>query len=138
MTEPGELTHINMWGKYCISSINRNQYYVVFVDDHGQFTSLDFTKLKEQAIQSVKNYITCLKTLMLVELARAMINAHELPEFLWELAIAHVAYLRNRAFTSPLGGYTPYKIWHNNKPNVAHLGEFGAPVWILHQGQANN
>jgi len=58
---------------------------------------------------------------MLVELARAMINAHELPEFLWELAVAHAAYLRNRAFTSPLGDHTPYEIWHNNKPNVAHL-----------------
>jgi len=53
-TEPGELTHIDMWGKYHISSINGNQYYVIFVDDCGQFTSLDFTKLKEQAIQSVK------------------------------------------------------------------------------------
>jgi len=73
---------------------------------------------------------------MLVELAHAMINAHELPEFLWELAIAHAAYLRNQAFTSPLGDHTPYKIWHNNKPNVAHLCKFGAPVWILHQGQA--
>jgi len=143
MTEPGELTHINMWGKYCISSINGNQYYIIFVDGCGRFTSLDFTKLKEQAIQSVKNYVTHLKTLgrklkalcfdwgkefinedlqnwcaeqgleiqttapyspaqngiaecmnrMLVELARAMINAHELPEFLWELAIAHAAYL---------------------------------------------
>jgi len=54
MTEPGELTHINMWGKYRISSINRNQYYVVFVDDHGGFTSLDFTKLKEQASKCQK------------------------------------------------------------------------------------
>ena len=26
-------------------------------------TSLDFTKLKEKAVQSVKNYVTCLKTL---------------------------------------------------------------------------
>jgi transposase InsO family protein len=72
----------------------------------------------------------------LVELARAMINAHGLPEFLWELAVAHAAYLRNRAFSSPLADHTPYEIWHNNKPNVAHLREFGAPVWILHQGQA--
>ena len=41
-------------GKYCISSINRIQYYVIFVNDHGRFTSLDFTKTKEEAIQSVK------------------------------------------------------------------------------------
>ena len=72
----------------------------------------------------------------LVELARAMINAHDLPEFLWEQAIAHAAYLGNWAFTSPLSNHTPYEIWHNKKPNVSHLREFGAPVWILHQGQA--
>ena len=29
----------------------------------------------------------------------------------------------------------PYKGWNNKKPNVAHLHEFGAPVWILLQGQ---
>ena len=142
--------------------------------------------MKDEAVQSVKNYVTCLKTLgrnpkalhfnqgkefinqdlrnwcaeqgikiqttapyspsqngvaermnrTLVELAHAMINAHGLPEFLWELTVAHAAYLRNRAFTSPLSNHTPYKIWHNKKPNVSHLCEFGAPVWILHQGQA--
>ena len=37
----------------------------------------------------------------LVELAHAMINTHDLPEFLWEQAVAHTAYLRNWAFTSP-------------------------------------
>ena len=29
----------------------------------------------------------------------------------------------------------PYKGWYNKKPNVSHLCEFGAPVWILLQGQ---
>ena len=63
MTEPGELTHINMWGKHRISSINRKQYYVVFVDNHERFTSLDFTKTKDEAVQSIKNYVSHLKTL---------------------------------------------------------------------------
>jgi hypothetical protein len=35
MTEPGGLMHINMWGKYHISSINKNQYPVIFIDDRG-------------------------------------------------------------------------------------------------------
>ena len=29
----------------------------------------------------------------------------------------------------------PYEGWYNKKPNVSHLCEFGAPVWILIQGQ---
>ena len=35
----------------------------------------------------------------LLELARAMINAMRIPEFLWELAVAHAAYLQNCTHT---------------------------------------
>jgi len=35
----------------------------------------------------------------LVELARTILAASKLPEFLWELAMEHVAYVRNFAFT---------------------------------------
>jgi hypothetical protein len=56
------LTHIDMWGKYRIS-IHGNQYYIVYVDDRIRFTTLDFLKTKDQAVQSVKNYVTRLKTL---------------------------------------------------------------------------
>ena len=28
-TEPGELTHINLWGKYSVKSINGNNYYII-------------------------------------------------------------------------------------------------------------
>ena len=71
----------------------------------------------------------------LVELARAMITAARLPEFLWEPAIAHAAYLRNLSFTRSIPNATPYQLWYGRKPNVAHLREFGTPVWILLQGQ---
>jgi len=71
----------------------------------------------------------------LVELSRAMLAASELPEFLWEPAIAHAAYVQNLAYTKFLLNTTPYQIWHGRKPNVAHLHKFGAPIWILFQGQ---
>jgi hypothetical protein len=29
---------------------------------------------------------------------------------------------------------TPYEIWHNEKPDISHLHEFGTPMWILQQG----
>jgi hypothetical protein len=32
-TEPGELTHIDRWGKYAVKSIHGNQNYLLFVDD---------------------------------------------------------------------------------------------------------
>jgi transposase InsO family protein len=71
----------------------------------------------------------------LVELARAMLTAAELPEFLWKSAIAHAAYVRNHSYTVAVSNKIPYEGWQGAKPNVAHLQEFGAPVWILLQGQ---
>jgi hypothetical protein len=44
----------------------------------------------------------------LVELARAMLIAAKLPEFLWEPAIEHSVYLCNCAFTSAITT-TPYQ-----------------------------
>src|SRR5260370_36261653 len=71
----------------------------------------------------------------LVELARAMLMATQLPEFLWEPAITHAAYVRNRSYTRSIPSRTPYQGWNTNKPNVSHLREFGTPVHILLQGQ---
>ncbi len=71
----------------------------------------------------------------LVELARAMLTATQLPEFLWEPAITHTAYVRNRSYTRSIPSRTPYQGWNTNKPNVSHLREFGTPVHILLQGQ---
>ena len=71
----------------------------------------------------------------LVELGRAMLKGQNLPEFLWEYAIENAAYLRNRSFTQFLKNITPYEKWNKIKPNITHLREFGAPVWVMLQGQ---
>ncbi|GBE87024.1 hypothetical protein SCP_1002700 [Sparassis crispa] len=71
----------------------------------------------------------------LLELARAMLIARKLPNFLWAEAVAYAAYLRNRAPTKALCGKTPEEAWTGKKPNVAHLREFGSDVWILTEGQ---
>lgn len=183
--EPGNLTHVDLWGKYDVASIHANLYYIVLIDDASRFITVDFLKTKDQASQKVKNYLTYLRTQgrnpkamrtdrgkefindqlspwcrergievqttapyspsqngvaersnrTLVELARAMIKAQDLPEFLWEPAVKHAAYLRNRSATRTIKDKTPYELWHGKKPDVSHLREFGAPVWVLLQGQ---
>ena len=40
------------------------------------------------------------------------------------------------SYTRTLKGTTPYELWFQGKPYVAHLREFGTPVWVLLQGQA--
>ena len=61
-----------------------------------------------------------------------MINAQNLPFWLWFQAITHAAYLHNRAYTKALEK-TPYQCWKNKKPNILHLKGFGAPVYVLKQ-----
>ena len=184
-TKPGELTHMDLWGKYDVASIHGNQYYLLMIDDAARYITIEFLKTKDQAAQRIMNYMTYLKARgrvpcairadwgtefvnealkswchsqgielqvtapyspsqngvaermnrTLVELARAMLAAALLPEFLWEPAVTHAAYLRNLSFTKPRAKATPYQIWHGKKPSVSHLREFGAPVWVLLQGQ---
>jgi hypothetical protein len=64
-----------------------------------------------------------------------MLIGGELPEFLWEHVILHAVYLRNRSYTKHLQNETPYQGWLEQKLNISHLCEFGAPIWILLQGQ---
>jgi hypothetical protein len=45
-TEIGELTHMDLWGKYDIASIHGNQYYLLMIDDASRFVCLDFLKAK--------------------------------------------------------------------------------------------
>jgi transposase InsO family protein len=149
---------MDLWGKYDVSSIHGNQYYLLLVDDATRYVTLHFLKAKSEAGKHIKNYLTYLqvrgnpthairvdrgtefinKDLIdwcqekgmevqltapyspsqngvaermnrtLVELARAMLTASKLPEFLWELAILHASYVRNRAYTTSIKGRMPY------------------------------
>src|SRR5712691_4155566 len=185
LTKPGELTHVDLWGKYDKNSINGNKYYLLLVDDASRYTTVDFLKTKNQAAQHIKDYMThqiargkspCAIRMdrgsefvneelrswchskgiryqttapyspaqngvaermnrTLGELSRAMLTASKLREFLWEMAVAHDAYVRNMSFTKAVPSATPYEVWHGRRPNVAHLREFGAPVWVLAEGQ---
>ena len=61
-TKAGELTHIDLWGKYSIRSINGHQYYLLFVDDAKRFATVECVKQKSDAAQAVINYLAHLKT----------------------------------------------------------------------------
>jgi len=60
-TQTGDLTHIDLWGKYAIRSINGNQYYIMLVDDTQQYILAKSLREKNQAPQAVMNYLTYLK-----------------------------------------------------------------------------
>ena len=70
----------------------------------------------------------------LMELSRAMLIAKDLPHFLWAEAVSYAAYIRSSVPTRALNDKTPYEAWTGQKPNVSHLREFGASVWIYDEG----
>jgi len=177
---PGQITHLDLWGKYDVTSIHGNSYYMLAVDDATRHVTIYFLKSKAAASERVQNYLAHIsvrhpapQAIMvdrggeflneglrtwcasrgidihttapyspaqngiaerfnrtLVELARTMLADGKLPEFLWEPAVAHAAYVRNRAYTKAVDGATPHERWTGKRPNVSHLREFGAPVWI--------
>jgi len=55
--EPRELTHIDLWGKYTVNSINSNQYYLLFMDNTKHYITVSFLKEKSEVAQAVINYI---------------------------------------------------------------------------------
>ena len=59
---PGALTHIDVWGKYDVTSINGHQYYLPFVDDTTRYITVNFLKRKDEASARVKDYIVHLQT----------------------------------------------------------------------------
>ena len=44
--EKGEITHIDLWGKYDITLIKGNQYYLLLIDDATRYMILKFLKAK--------------------------------------------------------------------------------------------
>ena len=71
----------------------------------------------------------------LIELVRAMLIAKDLPSFLWDEAVSHATYIRNRSPTRALKGKTPYEAWTGKKPDVSHFREFGCDVWVLDESK---
>ena len=54
--KPGQLTHIDVWGKFETESIDGYQYFIGFVDDYGRYITTEGMKKKSEATQKVKNY----------------------------------------------------------------------------------
>ena len=57
----------------------------------------------------------------LLEAARAMLIAKNMPAYLWDEAVATAVYIRNRVLTSALSGMTPYEAYYGTMPRVGHL-----------------
>ncbi|KAE9402403.1 copia protein, partial [Gymnopus androsaceus JB14] len=59
-----------------------------------------------------------------------MLHSSGLPRNLWGEALKHAIWLKNRAVTRALGNKTPYEVMFGEKPNLSHIREWGAKVWV--------
>ena len=60
-SKPGELTHIDLWGKYDIMSIHGNSYYLLMVDDASRYITVEFLKAKSVKASTGLDSTTCTK-----------------------------------------------------------------------------
>ena len=53
----GELTHIDVQGKYETTSINRFSDYLLMVDNVSRYVTVEFLKSKDQAAKKIINHV---------------------------------------------------------------------------------
>ncbi|HEV7737029.1 MAG TPA: DDE-type integrase/transposase/recombinase [Chlamydiales bacterium] len=67
----------------------------------------------------------------LVENARAMIFAKNLPKSIWPEAVNYACYIKNRSPVRALENMTPYEALLGRKPDIERLEEFGTRCWVM-------
>lgn len=73
----------------------------------------------------------------IVEMARTMLAAANLPLNLWGEASNTAALIRNFIPLDRLEGRTPWEAWLDTKPNINFLRVFGSKAYALIEGQRN-
>nr|GEX58015.1 integrase, catalytic region, zinc finger, CCHC-type, peptidase aspartic, catalytic [Tanacetum cinerariifolium] len=71
----------------------------------------------------------------LVEAARTMLSASQLPLFIWAEAIATACYTQDRSIIISTHDKTPYHIINDMKPSIKHLHIFGCTCYITRDGE---
>ena len=74
------------------------------------------------------------KNRTLQEMARTMIQDYGLPLYFWAEATQTACYIINRVSIRPIIKKTPYELFREQTPNLAHLRPFGCKCYILNTG----
>src|SRR5882757_5814427 len=113
-------------------------------DRGGEYMSNEFTQyLRDEGIERQltvhdspqQNGVAERLNRTLVEHARAMLLARNLPKFLWAEAIGYATWLKNRMPSRATPTLTPHALVYNTPANIARAHEFGCKVYV-HQMDA--
>ncbi|PKA48313.1 Retrovirus-related Pol polyprotein from transposon TNT 1-94 [Apostasia shenzhenica] len=111
---------------------------ILRTDRGSEFCSNEFTKfcqlngIKRQLTASYtpqQNGVAERKNRTIVEMARSMLKAKNLPISFWAEAVATTVHLLNISPTKAVWNSTPYEAWYGVKPNVSNLRVFGCIVY---------
>ena len=116
-----------------------HQLRVLQSDNAAEFKSSKMTELLEKYL--VKQRFTTpfvaaengrveRQNRTIVEAARAMLAAANLPKMFWAEATVAAGYIRNRVPLKRLEWRTPYELWHGRKPSVDHLRIWGSVGYV--------
>ncbi|KAG9457652.1 hypothetical protein H6P81_002160 [Aristolochia fimbriata] len=102
-----------------------NSQFAQFCENKGISHEFSAPKTPQQ------NGVVERKNRTLQEMARAMINAKNLPHKLWVEAVNTACYISNRVHLRNLTHKTPYELWKGRKPKVHYFREFGSTCYVL-------
>nr|GEZ23588.1 hypothetical protein [Tanacetum cinerariifolium] len=141
------LLHMDLCGPMRVASTNGKKYILVIVDDYSRGTEFLNETLnaffKEKGIEHQtltartpeQNGVVERRNRTLVEAARTMLSASQLPLFFWAKAIAIACYTQNRSIILSTHGKTPYHIINDRKPSIKYLHIFGCICYITRDGK---
>ena len=69
------------------------------------------------------------KNKSLKEIIRCLLEARNLPPYLWVEAVNCASYIQDRVPHKSVIGVTPFKALMGHKPNVSHLRVFGVRIF---------
>jgi len=110
--------HINNGGEYC------NEDFRTYLSQCGIILETTAPSTPEQNGRAEREMRT------IVESARSMLYAKDVPLYLWAEAVNTAVYILNRTATSQAPNSTPYELWTGKKPALDHIRTFGCETFL--------
>nr|GEW06090.1 hypothetical protein [Tanacetum cinerariifolium] len=149
------LLHMDLCGPMRVASINGKKYILVIIDDYSRYTWIVFLRSKDEIPETlnaffkeegIEHQTSTARTpehhgvverwkRTLVNAARTMLSASQLPLFFWAEAIATACYTQNRSIVISTHDKTPYHIINDRKPSIKYLYIFGCICYITRDGK---
>lgn len=116
-----------------------NRIKVLRTDNGTEYTSHEFRKflqckgiVHETSSPYLHEQNGCVERELrtLVNCARSMLIANDVPQYLWTEAVKTASYVVNRTVSTRSDGITPYEAWFGRKPEIDHLRVFGSEAFL--------